>query len=158
MTQKMKKAIVVGATSGIGLEVARLLAKRGYKVGVAGRRVERLAEAVKSTEGIVAYRQIDVNDENAPIKLRELIAELGGMDLYFHSSGIGWENCELDIDREMKTVETNAVGFTRMVSAAYRWLADNNKEGRIACITSIARTRGLGAAPAYSSAKRFQSH
>ena len=54
MTQKMKKTIVVGATSGIGLEVARLLAKRGYKVGVAGRRVERLAEAVKSTEGIVA--------------------------------------------------------------------------------------------------------
>lgn len=158
MTQKMKKAIVVGATSGIGLEVARLLAKRGYKVGVAGRRVERLAEAVKSTEGIVAYRQIDVNDENAPIKLRELIAELGGMDLYFHSSGIGWENCEFDIDREMKTVETNAVGFTRMVSAAYRWLADNNKEGRIACITSIARTRGLGAAPAYSATKRFQSH
>lgn len=159
MTQKMKKAIVVGATSGIGLEVARLLAKRGYKVGVAGRRVERLAEAVKSTEGIVTYRQIDVNDENAPIKLRELIAELGGMDLYFHSSGIGWENCELGIDREMKTVETNAVGFTRMVSAAYRWLADNNKEeGRIACITSIARTRGLGAALAYSATKRFQSH
>lgn len=59
----------------------------------------------------------------------------------------------------MKTVETNAVGFTRMVSAAYRWLADNNKEdGRIACITSIARTRGLGAAPAYSATKRFQSH
>lgn len=154
----MKKAIVVGATSGIGLEVARLLAKRGYKVGVAGRRVERLTEAVKSTEGIVTYRQIDVNDENAPIKLRELIAELGGMDLYFHSSGIGWENCKLDIDREMKTVETNAVGFTRMVSAAYRWLADNNKEGRIACITSIASTRGLGAAPAYSATKRFQSH
>lgn len=138
---KNEKAIVVGATSGIGLEVARLLAKRGYKVGVAGRRVERLAEVVKSTEGIVTYRQIDVNDENAPIKLRELIAELGGMDLYFHSSGIGWENCELDIGREMKTVETNAVGFTRMVSAAYRWLADNNKEdGRIACITS---SRGI---------------
>lgn len=154
----MKKAIVMGATSGIGLEVARLLAERGYKVGVAGRRVERLAEAVRKTDGIVAYRQIDVNDEAAPENLNELIAELGGIDLYFHSSGIGWENVGLDIEREMKTVETNGVGFTRMVTAAYRWFADNNVRGHIACITSIARTRGLGAAPAYSATKRFQSH
>lgn len=58
----------------------------------------------------------------------------------------------------MKTVETNGVGFTRMVTAAYRWFADNNVGGQIACITSIARTRGLGAAPAYSATKRFQSH
>lgn len=154
----MKKAIVMGATSGIGLEVARLLAERGYKVGVAGRRVERLAEAVRKTDGIVAYRQIDVNDEAAPEQLNKLIAELGGIHLYFHSSGIGWENVGLDVEREMKTVETNGVGFTRMVTAAYRWFADNNVRGQIACITSIARTRGLGAAPAYSATKRFQSH
>lgn len=154
----MKKAIVMGATSGIGLEVARLLAERGYKVGVAGRRVERLAEAVRKTDGIVAYRQIDVNDEAAPEQLNELIAELGGIHLYFHSSGIGWENVGLDVEREMKTVETNGVGFTRMVTAAYRWFADNNVRGQIACITSIARTRGLGAAPAYSATKRFLSH
>ena len=142
----MKKAIVIGATSGIGLEVARLLAERGYIVGVAGRRVDRLEAIVKSNENIKAYRQIDVTDAS------------GGMDLYFHSSGIGWENCELDIDREMKTVETNGLGFTRMVTAAYSWFANNNKGGQIACITSIARTRGLGAAPAYSATKRFQSH
>ena len=154
----MKKAIVMGATSGIGLEVARLLAERGYKVGVAGRRVERLAEAVRKTDGIVAYRQIDVNDEAASEQLNDLIAELGGIDLYFHSSGIGWENVGLDVEREMKTVETNGLGFTRMVTAAYRWFADNNVRGHIACITSIARTRGLGAAPAYSATKRFQSH
>lgn len=154
----MKKAIVIGATSGIGLEVARLLAQQGYMVGIAGRRVERLVEIAKSTANITVYRQIDITDASATKLLYELIAELGGMDLYFHSSGIGWENCELDIDREMKTVETNGVGFTRMVTAAYRWFADNNRGGQIACITSIARTRGLGAAPAYSATKRFQSH
>ena len=80
------------------------------------------------------------------------------MDLYFHSSGIGWENCSLDAEKEMRTVQTNAVGFTRMVLSAYQWFADNNHRGLIACITSIARTRGLGAAPAYSATKRYQSH
>ena len=94
----------------------------------------------------------------APEHLEELIAKLGGMDIYFHSSGIGWQNNLLDTDKEMKTIETNALGFVRMVTAAYNWFASNGKKGQIACITSIARTRGLGAAPAYSSTKRMQSH
>lgn len=86
------KVIVIGATSGIGLEVARLFAKRGYTVGIAGRRLDKLKEITGQTTGIVAYRQIDVTDDDAPEKLLELIDELGGMDIYFHSSGIGWQN------------------------------------------------------------------
>lgn len=154
----MKKAIVMGATSGIGLEVARLLARQGYAVGVAGRRADRLAEAVNAEANIVVYRPIDVNDTEAAKHLHELIDELGGMNLYFHSSGIGWENCELNTERELLTVQTNAMGFTRMVTAAFNYMAQHNPNGRIACITSIARTRGLGAAPAYSATKRFQAH
>ena len=193
-----KRAIVLGATSGIGQEVARLLAANGYEVGIAGRREERLVQMVQATPGIVAHRQIDVTKEDAPTELHKLIEELGGMDLYFHSSGIGWENVALDADKELKTVETNGVGFVRMVSAAYNWFAEQRGEGaeqrgegaeqrgegaeqrgeeaeqrgeeaeqrasgkerkaRIACITSIARTRGLGAAPAYSATKRMQAH
>ena len=164
---------MMGATSGIGQEVARQLAAKGYEVGIAGRRTERLAEMAQATPGIVAYRQIDVTCDDAPEQLQKLIAELGGMDLYFHSSGIGWENVLLDTEKEMKTVETNGVGFVRMVTAAFNWFAENrngsnaacgdnsktaSNNARIACITSIARTRGLGAAPAYSASKRFTSH
>lgn len=167
----------MGATSGIGQEVARLLAANGYEVGIAGRREERLVQMAQATPGIVAHRQIDVTKEDAPTELHKLIEELGGMDLYFHSSGIGWENVSLDPDKELKTVETNAMGFVRMVSAAYNWFAeqkadeakqraegdeqkasDKERKARIACITSIARTRGLGAAPAYSATKRMQAH
>ena len=167
----------MGATSGIGQEVARLLAANDYEVGIAGRREERLVQMAQATPGIVAHRQIDVTKEDAPTELHKLIEELGGMDLYVHSSGIGWENVALDPDKELKTVETNGVGFVRMVSAAYNWFAEqradeakqraegdeqraNSKErkARIACITSIARTRGLGAAPAYSATKRMQAH
>lgn len=172
-----KRAIVMGATSGIGQEVARLLAANGYEVGIAGRREERLVQMAQTTPGIVTHRQIDVTKEDAPTELYKLIEELGGMDLYFHSSGIGWENVALDADKELKTVETNGVGFVRMVSAAYNWFAeqraseakqraegdeqrasDKERKARIACITSIARTRGLGAAPAYSATKRMQAH
>lgn len=153
-----KKVIVVGATSGIGLEVARLFAQKGYTVGIAGRRMERLEEIAQSYPGIAAIQQIDITHKEAPAHLEELIAKLGGMDIYFHSSGIGWQNNLLDTDKEMKTIETNALGFVRMVTAAYNWFASNGKKGQIACITSIARTRGLGAAPAYSSTKRMQSH
>lgn len=167
----------MGATSGIGQEVARLLAANGYEVGIAGRREERLVHMAQATPGIVTHRQIDVTKEDAPTELYKLIEELGGMDLYFHSSGIGWENVALDADKELKTVETNGVGFVRMVSAAYNWFAeqradeakqraegdeqrasDKERKARIACITSIARTRGLGAAPAYSATKRMQAH
>ena len=153
----------MGATSGIGQEVARLLAANGYEVGIAGRRKERLVQMAQATPGIVAHRQIDVTKEDAPTELHKLIEELGGMDLYVHSSGIGWENVALDPDKELKTVETNAMGFVRMVSAAYNWFAkqrasSKERKARIACITSIARTRGLGAAPAYSATKRMQAH
>ena len=167
----------MGATSGIGQEVARLLAANGYEVGIAGRHEERLVQMAQATPGIVTHRQIDVTKEDAPTELQKLIEELGGMDLYFHSSGIGWENVALDADKELKTVETNGVGFVRMVSAAYNWFAeqradeakqraegdeqragDKERKARIACITSIARTRGLGAAPAYSATKRMQAH
>ncbi len=153
-----RKAIVMGATSGIGMEVAKLLAKRGWQVGVAGRRVERLEALRQSHEGIVCCQQIDVTAPDAPDLLRKLIEELGGMDLYFHSSGIGWQNDKLDIDKELKTVETNGMGFVRMVDTAFNWFAERQATARIACITSIAGTKGMGAAPAYSSTKRFQSH
>ena len=170
----VRKAIVMGATSGIGMEVAKLLAERGWLVGIAGRRVERLEAVKQSHEGIVCYQQIDVTSPDAPEHLLKLIDKLGGMDLYFHSSGIGWQNNSLDIEKELKTVETNGMGFVRMVDTAFNWFAErddsaiSNHEAsnicpishpyRIACITSIAGAKGLGAAPAYSSTKRFQNH
>lgn len=160
-----KKAIVMGATSGIGREVALQLAVRGWLVGIAGRRTARLQELCNAHTNIVAYREIDVTSASAPALLAELVEATGGMDLYFHSSGIGWQNESLDMDKELKTVDTNSLGFVRMVGTAFNMFtkASELRGGdlcnfRIACITSIAGTKGLGAAPAYSATKRFQRH
>ena len=152
-------AIVMGATSGIGYEVAKVLAIRGWKVGVAGRREDILAKMSAETDGIDAYEVIDVTTPEAVDGLHKLIGKLGGMDMYFHSSGIGYQNTELDADKELRTIETNCLGMTRLVGEAFRYFEQHPEtEGHIAVISSIARTKGLGAAPAYSASKRFTSH
>ena len=147
----MKRAIVVGASSGIGMEVARLLLQQGWTVGVAARRVELL-----QTIGQVEVAQIDVTAEDAAERLRSLITRLGGMDLFFYASGIGKQNRELKEDIELATMQTNGVGFARMIGEAYRYFATQG-EGHIAAITSIAGTKGLGPAPAYSATKAMQN-
>lgn len=147
----MKRAIVVGASSGIGREVATLLIEQGWTVGVAARRADLLG-----TIGAKAVEPLDVTADDATARLRRLIEKTGGMDLFFYSSGIGHQNRELQADIELRTVETNALGFTRMIGEAYRYFAERG-EGHIAAITSIAGTKGLGPAPSYSATKAMQN-
>lgn len=149
--QQEKKAIVIGASSGIGLEVAKLLVKEGWKVGVAARRVELMQNI-----GAVAVEQIDVTAENATEALQRLISKTGGMNLFFYASGIGKQNRQLQEDIELATLQTNGVGFTRMIGEAYRYFAVQGG-GHIAAITSIAGTKGLGPAPSYSATKAMQN-
>ena len=151
----MKKAIVVGASSGIGHEVARLLIAEGWAVGVAARRIDKLTDLQAMAPERVHTAHIDVTNEEAETSLQQLIERMEGLDLYFHAAGIGWQNPSLNADIELKTMETNALGFTRMIGCAYRYFA-NNGGGHIACITSIAGTKGLGPAPAYSATKAMQ--
>ena len=195
-----RRAIVMGATSGLGREIALELLKRGFIVGVCGRRLELLQEveaewkswlhspaasgrvaagaagaaetaAVASGREVVAsgradvaeeiatrqlfIRQLDVTAPDAPERLLGLVEEMGGMDMYIHSSGIGYKNMALDGRIERETVITNALGFTQMVDAAFDWFKERGG-GHIAFISSVAGTKGLGAAPSYSATKRYQ--
>ena len=154
----MKRAIVIGASSGIGREVARLLISEGWTVGVAARR-----EAMLQDLGASATACIDVTAEDATQRLQQLIRDLGGMDLFFYASGIGHQNRQLREDIEISTMQTNGLGFTRMIGEAYRYFAERQEQegskgwAHIAAITSIAGTKGLGPAPAYSATKSMQN-
>jgi short-subunit dehydrogenase len=150
------KAIIVGASSGIGLEVAKLLLADGWHIGIAARREEALLELKKTAPERVEVMAIDITHPDAGERLLTLVRQLGGMDLYFHSSGIGKQNRTLEPDIELQTMDTNAIGFTRMIGTAYRYFAEQGK-GHIAAITSIAGTKGLGPAPAYSATKVLQA-
>ena len=99
---------------------------------------------------------LDVTSDDAPQALAALIEKVGGMDLFFYASGVGNQNMELEPSIELKTVETNGLGFTRMIGAAYRYMAEH-EGGHIAAISSIAGTKGLGAAPSYSATKALQN-
>lgn len=151
----MKKAIVIGASSGLGNEVARLLLEQGWNLGVAARRIEPLEKLRETAPERVQTKVLDVTSEDGPKALQELIDKVGGMDLLFYASGVGNQNMELEPDIELKTVNTNGLGFAQMIGAAYRYMAARGR-GHIAAISSIAGTKGLGAAPSYSATKAFQ--
>lgn len=152
----MKTAIIMGASSGMGHEIAKRLIGKGWKVGLAARRPDKLEPLLeKAAEGSLATG-LDVNDENATTLLDNMFQRLGHVDLYFHVAGIGKTNPRLENAKvEEATVRTNGLGFALMVGEAYRLLAAQGG-GHIAVISSIAGVRGLGAAPSYSATKAFQ--
>ena len=152
----MQKVIVIGASSGLGKEVAKLLIADGYTLGLAARRTQPLEDLKALAPERVMVHAIDVTSDDAPQELEHLIYMVGGIDLFVYTAGVGFQNMELEPDIELKTVNTNALGFTRMIGAAYRHMAEHGG-GHIAAISSIAGTKGLGAAPSYSATKAMQN-
>ncbi len=153
-----KKAIVVGASSGIGKELARLLAGEGYKVGITGRREQLLKELQNEHPGRIIYRAFDIRDLSKTARyMGELIKELGGLDLLVLSSGTGFLNEELDTEPEFQTIDTNVTAFTDIMTYAYRYFI-KHPPGHLVGITSLAALRGNRSAPAYNASKAYQSN
>lgn len=151
----MKRVVIVGASTGIGYAVAEALASRGVKVGVAARRTDSLEKLKDKYPGYVEYESIDVTKKEASTKLLNLIGVLGGMDIYFHVAGVGFDNPNLDPEREVWMTETDVSGFARMISTAYDYFRSNGGKGQIAAVTSVAGTKGIGVMSAYSASKKF---
>lgn len=152
----MKRAIVIGASSGIGREVSRLLLADGWTVGVAARREDRLLELKASSPDNVEVMRIDVTAADAGERLLELVKRLGGVSLFVYCSGVGWQNAGLEPAPELATVDVNVKGFTAMVGTMFNYMAVN-LGGDIAVISSVAGTKGLGVAPSYSASKVYQN-
>ena len=152
----MKRAIVIGASSGIGREVAKLLLADGWLVGIAARREDLLMEVKAINPGMIEVMRIDVTAADAQERLLELAKRLGGVNLFVYCSGIGKQNPELDTGLELTTVDVNVKGFTAMIGTIFNYMAEN-LGGDIAVISSIAGTKGLGVAPSYSATKAFQN-
>ncbi len=151
-----KKAIIVGASSGIGEGVARLLAREGYIVGITGRREALLNEIKSSMPESFIVKAFDLNDyESVKNNLEDLLNQLGEIDLFILSSGTGKRNPELELVHEVNTLITNIMGFTAAINWAYKYF-EGRGEGKLAAITSIAGIRGIAMSPSYSASKSYQ--
>ncbi|HMG67943.1 MAG TPA: SDR family NAD(P)-dependent oxidoreductase, partial [Chitinophagaceae bacterium] len=85
----MKKVIIVGATSGIGLELAKLYVRNGYLVGATGRRQHLLEALQQEFSTQVVTECFDVTGGENILHLESLINKLGGIDLLIYNSGYG---------------------------------------------------------------------
>ncbi len=154
----MKKIIIVGASSGLGARIATDFARGGWRVGIAARREERLNELKEQFPANIVTKRIDVTQPDAVQRFTELIELCDGMDVLLFAAGIGFNDPELDPAQVHCTLETNVMGFSAIVTAAYRYFRDtaNLHQGQIAAITSVAGVKALGVATAYSASKCFQ--
>lgn len=151
-----KRVIIIGASSGIGRELALLYMHCGYRVGLGARRVDELNALCALGQSQAVATELDVCAADCTERLQELIDQLGGMDIYIHSSGIGSQNPDLDSRVEQEICAVNVLGFTRMMDHAFAYFAERG-EGQIVGISSVAGTRGLGIAAAYSASKAYQA-
>ncbi len=153
-----KRAIVVGASSGIGRALALRLARAGWDVGLTARRLPLLLELQAEIGPRAFVKPMDVSDTAAAMaRLEELIAEMGGVDLVVVNAGTGHTNPDLAWEPEQETLGVNVLGFTAMVNVAYRHFVRRGA-GHLVSISSVAALRGGGFAPAYNASKAFISN
>ncbi|MEO6169102.1 MAG: SDR family NAD(P)-dependent oxidoreductase [Chitinophagales bacterium] len=153
----MKKVIIVGASSGIGRELAILYAKKKCIVGVTGRRRELLNELKDQYPEHIIPSSFDNTKDDVEYHLQQLIAKLGGLDLLILSSGKGELNAPLEWHVEQETIELNVMAWTQLADFTFNYFK-GQKHGHFAAITSIASIRGEGRAPAYNASKSFQTN
>lgn len=154
----MKKLIVIGASSGIGLQVAADFARLGWRVGVAARREDPLKALKEQYPDRIEYMGLDVTAEDAVERFYKLIELIDGMDYLLYTAGCGWYNPQLDAAADERTIAVNVAGFTKIVNAAYKYYKQtaNASRGHIAAVTSVAGRKGIGVSATYSASKRYQ--
>jgi short-subunit dehydrogenase len=154
----MKKAIIVGASSGIGRALAKNIARDGYVVGLAARRLSLLLELQQEIGNQALVKQIDIsNTDNAIPLFSELIEEMDGVDLIVISAGTGFINPDLEWGKEDETIAVNVRGFTAIANVAMHHFLQKGS-GHLVNISSIAALRGNRGAPAYNASKAFESN
>jgi len=152
-----KKVIIVGASSGIGKELAILYAKAGCRVGITGRRAALLDELKNSFPGKIENVVFDVMGRDNIVCLASLIEKLGGLDLFIYNAGYGAISEGLDWQIDNTTILTNVNGFAEMVNYAFNYFMKQGY-GQVAATSSIASLAGNRFAPAYSASKAFMSN
>ncbi|MEX1384521.1 SDR family NAD(P)-dependent oxidoreductase, partial [Lutibacter sp.] len=154
----MKTALIIGATSGIGKELAKLLVADNFRVIITGRREKLLNEIKLTAPEKYIIKVHDVTDLISCEKLFEnLKNEFKTMDLIVYSSGVGEANYTLDWEKELPILSTNVLAASKIYGLAYNFFRAQGY-GHLVGISSIASIRGNRHTPAYFASKAFQAN
>jgi short-subunit dehydrogenase len=153
----MKKAVIIGASSGIGRELAKILSAEYDIIGLAARRIELIAQLAAELDNKTHIMQMDISDaEETQSRLHRLIADMGGVDLAVICAGTGYLNPQLEWDKEQQTIDVNVKGFTCCADIFLNLFIEQG-EGHLVGISSVAALRGSGICPAYNASKAYVS-
>ena len=142
-----KKAIVTGASRGIGFSIAKRLAEQGVTVVITGRDPESLAEAKKAIgESAIPLVWDASSILLADKKIEEAARLMGGLDILVNNAGIFAKRSEWDKNSLLETtpdewravMSTNTDGLFFTMQAAVKYMLKNKVEGNILNITSVA--------------------
>ncbi|WP_103665433.1 SDR family NAD(P)-dependent oxidoreductase [Gracilimonas amylolytica] len=154
----MKKIIITGATSGIGKELALQYASKGNKVGLLGRRTERLEELKEEIGERAYFRTLDVTDHELAEKMyTELIDEMGGLDMMILNAGMGRIQMMPPWRAESKLIEVNALAFAHGCHFAFDYFKKHGG-GQVVGMSSMAALLAHHRAAAYTASKHFLSN
>ncbi|MCX6356757.1 MAG: SDR family NAD(P)-dependent oxidoreductase, partial [Candidatus Aureabacteria bacterium] len=144
----MNRAIIIGASAGIGRELAKELARRGCELGLAARRIELLASLQREIKTRSWIKALDVTRTGeARRALEELICDMDGCDIVVISAGVIFQDPSWE--QELETINVNVLGFSAMCNTAFNYFRRRG-EGQIVGISSVAAVRGGHCSPVYN--------
>ncbi|WP_296430075.1 SDR family NAD(P)-dependent oxidoreductase [Yoonia sp.] len=146
-----KRYWLVGASEGLGREVAFCLSRAGAEVIVSARSDDRLKELVADLPGQASYVTVDVTDRTA---VEAAAAQIGDIDGVVYLAGVYWPMKAQEWDNEKADMmgEVNFLGASRVVGSVIKNMVAKNA-GHIVLVGSLSGFRGLPGAIGYCSSK-----
>jgi short-subunit dehydrogenase len=156
---EFRRAIVIGASSGIGEAIVRQLTSAGCRVALVARRqdqLDRIARAVKESGVGEAYAHAHdvVNFDEIPGLFDKIVDELGGLDILIYAAGVMPEvvEGEYSFAKDRAMIEVNILGAMAWMNPAAAFF-EAQRRGTICGISSIAGERGRRPMPGYCTSK-----
>lgn len=149
-------ALVTGATSGIGVVIARKLVEDGLRVVVTGRSAERGAQVAKELGDRAIFVRSDLSDPGEGGRLVDcVVAEFGRLDVLVNNAAIDHTNDLLEVtaDEIRGVFETNTIAAMSLLIAAAGTMRDQRSGGSIVNVTSRLASIGVPTMGIYSASK-----
>ncbi|MBT4866240.1 MAG: SDR family NAD(P)-dependent oxidoreductase [Planctomycetaceae bacterium] len=153
-----KVAVITGASSGLGAELARELSRHGWSVGLIARREDRLmtlADEIRQAGGRTAIAVADVSDKAMLLAAFDSIrGELGAVDLLIANAGVGKPDFldPFTVDDIEQMIRVNLLGVLYSIAAVLPQMIEQRR-GHIAAVSSAGAYKGMPGSAGYCASK-----